>query len=95
MAYEIVFTDTALAHFHALDARWRSEIKAAIEKHLRHDPDKVSKSRIKRLRGVQRPEYRLRLDRYRISYDIGDQDVIIIAIVPKDDAEAWLNKYGV
>ena len=34
-------------------------MRQALEKHLRHEPEKLSKSRIKRLRGLSRPRYRL------------------------------------
>ena len=33
----------------------------AIQRHLRHEPTKQSKSRIKRLRGLARPQFRLRV----------------------------------
>src|SRR3974390_2496408 len=36
-----------------------STLRAAFETHLRHEPEKTSRSRIKRLRGVRRPQYRL------------------------------------
>src|SRR6516162_5874146 len=34
-----------------------STLRAAFETHLRHEPEKTSRSRIKRLRGVRRPQY--------------------------------------
>ena len=39
---------------------------------------KVSKSRIKRLRGLTRPQYRLRVDEFRVLYDIEGQEVQIL-----------------
>ena len=95
MAYDIVFTDTAKKHYHKLKGRSRAIIKAGIEEHLRHQPEKVSKSRIKRLRGINHPGCRLRIDKYRIFYDIDNKIVVIIAIVPKAYSEAWLNEHGV
>lgn len=95
MAYEIFLTDTAKTHYRALDARWRAIVKNGLEAHLRHEPMKVSRSRIKRLRGMEHPEYRLRLDEYRVFYDVAGQTVVVLAIVPKDDTVDWLNKYGV
>ena len=47
MRYEILLTVEALEDFRPLRARDRSTIRATIERHLRHEPDKVSKSRIK------------------------------------------------
>lgn len=95
MAYEIRLTEDAKADFLALDARWRSAVKKALEAHLRHRPEATSKSRIKRLRGLRKPQFRLRVDEIRVFYDIGDPDVVtVLAIVPKSRAEAWLTFHG-
>ncbi|HOW64456.1 MAG TPA: type II toxin-antitoxin system RelE/ParE family toxin [Candidatus Paceibacterota bacterium] len=94
MAYEIRVTDHARNDFMALDARWRSEIKAAMEAHLRHEPAKQSKSRIKRLRGLRQPQYRLRVADIRIYYDIEGDHVNVLGIAPKDRADEWLARYG-
>jgi len=77
-----------------VSARWRTTVRDALEKHLRHQPSKVSKSRIKRLRGLRRPQYRLRVDEIRIFYDIREQTVEILAIVSKNAAAAWLQRMG-
>jgi mRNA-degrading endonuclease RelE of RelBE toxin-antitoxin system len=94
MRYEIVLTDTAKRHYRALDARWQAVVKKGMETHLRHEPMKISKSRIKRLREMEHPEYRLRLDKYRVFYDVAGQSVVVLAIVPKADIADWLNEYG-
>lgn len=94
MAFEIVFTATSTKHYRTLDAGWRSAIKSGIETHLRHEPTLVSKSRIKRLREMEHPQYRLRISDYRVFYDIEQNDVVIIAIVPKVRAEDWLDEFG-
>lgn len=54
----------------------------------------MSKSRIKRLRGVTRPQYRLRVDEIWIFYDVVDADVEVLAIVAKSEAEQWLEKFA-
>jgi len=95
MRYEIVLTDAARRHFDALDARWRAVVKKGLEVHLRHEPMKTSRSRIKRLREMNHPEYRLRLDPYRIFYDVLADRVLILAIVPEDGTAQWLDEYGV
>jgi hypothetical protein len=59
-----------------------------MEKHLRHEPTNRSKSRIKRLRGIRRPEYRLLVDEMRVFYDVADDTVEVLAIVKKSDASA-------
>jgi len=65
-----------------------------METHLRYEPTKVSRSRIKRLRSMAHPEYRLRLDKYRVFYDVDAEHVVVLAIVPKKDTEAWLIAHG-
>ena len=76
-----------------LKAKVRAEVRDAIEQYLRHQPTKVSKSRIKRLRGLSHPQYRLRIgDDIRVFYDVTKE--IVLAVVAKSDAVEWLNKYG-
>jgi len=69
-------------------------VKDALETHLRHEPAKVSKSRIKRLRGLSRPQYRLRVDEIRVFYDITGTNVEVLAIVQKSEAQKWLAQFG-
>ena len=77
-----------------MSARDRSIVRDAIEQHLRYEPEKTSKSRIKRLRGISRPQYRLRIGEIRVFYDVVEQDVEILAIIPKSKATAWLEEVG-
>ena len=77
-----------------LEAHIRSQVRDALETHLRHEPTKVRKSRIKRLRGLSRPQYRLRIDEIRVFYDVTDTTVEILAIVEKAEAQKWLDKEG-
>ena len=65
-----------------------------MEAHLRFEPDKTSKSRIKRLRGMRKPQYRLRVGELRVFYDIRGGTVEVLAIVNKPDALAWLDEKG-
>jgi len=70
-------------------------IREAIEEHLRHEPTKISKSRIKRLRELAQPQYRLRVGDVRVFFDVEDKEVQVLAIVSKADAQAWLSQKGV
>jgi mRNA interferase RelE/StbE len=88
LKYEIIFAPEAVEDFKRLLARDRSIIRDRIEVHLRHEPKKVSKSRIKRLQGVSKPQYRLRIDEFRIFYDVTENRVEILAIVPKSKASS-------
>ena len=69
-------------------------MRRAVEIHLRHEPEKTSRSRIKRLRGRRRPQYRLRVGEIRVFYDVSGSTVEILAIVTKSEAEAWLRRFG-
>jgi mRNA interferase RelE/StbE len=90
MAWEIEFADDALTDFRALDAPIRASIRQALETYLRHEPTKVSKSRIKRLRELRRPQYRLRVDQFRVYYDVEGNMVTILGIVAKAASYDWL-----
>lgn len=95
MRYEIVLAPAAAQALKNLKADPRARVRDALETHLRHEPTKVSKSRIKRLRGLSRPRFRLRVDDIRVFYDVTDQAVEILAIVSKAEAEGWLAQEGV
>ena len=69
-------------------------MRSALETHLRHRPEKTSRSRIKRLRGLRRPQYRLRVDDVRVFYDVSGTAVEILAIVTKSETEVWLAQFA-
>jgi hypothetical protein len=47
MKYAILLAPEAVDDFRGLKANVRSRLREAIEEHLRHEPAKISKSRIK------------------------------------------------
>jgi mRNA interferase RelE/StbE len=94
MRYEIILASQAAEDLRGLRTNRRVAIRDAIERHLRHEPTIVSKSRIKRLRGLSHPQYRLRVEDVRVFYDVRQATVEVLAIVPKADAEAWLAHAG-
>jgi mRNA-degrading endonuclease RelE of RelBE toxin-antitoxin system len=94
MKHEIVFAPEAVQDLDRLSARDRSTVRDVIEKHLCHEPEKISKSRIERLRGLSQPQYRLRVGEIRVFYDVVEQTVEVLAIVPKSQAAAWLEEMG-
>lgn len=91
MAYAIVLAPSAAEELRSLRADVRSRVRDAIGRHLRHEPTKVSKSRIKRLRGLERPQYRLRVDEVRVFYDVTETAVEVLAIISKAEAQKWLD----
>jgi len=94
MRYEIVLAPEAVDDLKRLKAVLRAAVRNALETHLRHEPTKVSRSRIKRLRGLRRAQYRLRVDEFRVFYDVSDSIVEVLAIASKSEAESWLTKFG-
>jgi mRNA interferase RelE/StbE len=94
MAFEIILAPEAVDDLRRLSARDRATVRDAMEVHLRHEPTKVSRSRIKRLRGLSRPQYRLRVDELRVFYDVAGEEVQVLAVVAKADADAWLAEAG-
>jgi len=94
MRYEIILSPESVEDLKQLEARVRAKVKELIEVHLRHEPTKGSKSRIKRLRGLRRPQYRLRIDEIRVFYDVEKNRVEILAIISKSKAIEWLEKEG-
>ena len=94
MRYKIVLAPEAAQDLKRLKAHVRAEVKDALDRHLRYEPAKVSKSRIKRLRGLSHPQYRLMVGEIRVFYDITGRVVEVLAIVPKSEAASWLEEMG-
>jgi mRNA interferase RelE/StbE len=94
MTFEIILAPAAAKSLRKLPAHDRAEVRDAIEVHLRHEPTKVSRSRIRRLRGLSQPQFRLRVGDIRVFYDVTETAVEILAIVAKSEAQAWLDEEG-
>jgi len=94
VAYRIVLTENAREDFDALDARGRATVRDAMRVHLTRELTKQSKSRIKRLRDLRHPQFRLRVEDIRVFYDVTDEDVVIIAIMSKEKTMQWLEEHG-
>ncbi|MGZ3409497.1 MAG: type II toxin-antitoxin system RelE family toxin [Xanthobacteraceae bacterium] len=94
MPFAIVLAPEAVEDLARLKANIKAAVRAALETHLRHEPRQVSRSRIKRLRGLARPQYRLRIDDVRVFYDVTETTVQILAIVAKPEAQSWLARHG-
>jgi mRNA interferase RelE/StbE len=94
MPFAIILAPEAVEDLRRLTANVRTTVRTALETHLRHEPEKVSRSRIKRLRGLRRPQYRRRVDEVRVFYDVSGTAVEVLAIVAKSEAESWLAQFG-
>ena len=97
MSYVVVVAQSAQEQFQKLDARWRLALKCAMREHLQTAPAKLSKSRIKRLRGLRQPQYRLRVDEMRVFYDINEpaKRGEVLSFVEKPETSQWLQDYRV
>jgi len=94
MRFAIILAPEAVEDLRRLRADLRSAVRDALETHLRHEPQKESRSRIKRLRGLERPQYRLRVGEVRVFYDVNESTVEVLAIVSKSEASEWLIQFG-
>src|SRR5712691_796573 len=94
MRFAIVLAPKAAKAFNALPAYHRAEVRDGLERYLLHEPTRVSKSRIKRLRGLSQPQYRLRVGEVRVFYDVTHETVEVLAIVTKAEAASWLASHG-
>ncbi len=84
--YKIILKRSAIADLDALRKYEATEIANAMERHLQHDPTKESKSRIKRLRDISNPDYRLRVGDYRVFYVVDEnaRRVDVLRVMHKD-----------
>ena len=94
MPFAIVLAPEAIEDLKRLSANLRATVRSALETHLRHQPTKISRSRVKRLRGLRQPQYRLRVGEVRVFYDVSGTTVEVLAVVAKSEAESWLAQFG-
>ena len=94
MRHEIILSPEAVADFYVLKASLRAKVSQGLETHLRHEPTKTSRSRIKRLRGLSRPQYRVRIEDVRVFYDVSGSTVEVLTIVAKSEADKWLAQFA-
>ena len=94
MKHAITLSPEARAQFHGLAAYDRAKVRDAIDTYLQHRPTAESKSRIKRLRDLRKPQYRLRVEDLRVFYDVDGGEVVILGIVDKTHAAEWLAEEG-
>jgi mRNA-degrading endonuclease RelE of RelBE toxin-antitoxin system len=94
MPYRIEFVNAAKADLRALRKTDQVKVLDKIEAHLIHQPTLQSKSRIKSLRPGTFPPFRLRVDKFRVYYDVNESEqlVIVYGVVPKTQSTAWLSR---
>lgn len=84
--FKIVFKPEARKRLKTLKTMKRFyavAILEAIERHLGEEPEKISRTSIKRLRGHQQTVFRLRVGDYRVFYEAIEDRVEIVQILHK------------
>ena len=92
--FTIVFVPKAEREIRALPPADARTVLQAIQIRLSTDPFKRSKTRIKRLVGVNPPAYRLRVGDYHAYYRIDGPHVVILAVLNKKGSERWVERRG-
>ena len=75
--FDIRYSQVAVDDLKPLRPFDQTKILEAIETHLAHEPTKVSRSRIKLMAQPFWCQYRLRVEQYRVYYDVGEQNKVI------------------
>ena len=83
--FDLEFKGEALSALRKMKSCYAKEILDAVESDLRLEPERTSKTRIKRLRGKQRATFRLRVGDYRVIYDVVENVVSVVANLHKDE----------
>ena len=73
MRYKIVYAPDATAAVRKFRAHYRQMIFEGVNEHLAHEPERISRSRIKRMEQPAVSTFRLRLGDFRVYYDVDKQ----------------------
>src|SRR5665213_2034020 len=93
-AYVVVIDPQAMSDLRELRVYDRRAILDTIQRVLTSAPTRRSQTRIKRLRGTDSPQYRLRVGEYRVFYDVESVEVYVLRILPKSLVEKYLKELG-
>ena len=90
-AYQIILKRSAVIDMDRLRTYDATQVADAIQEHLSHQPTRESRSRIKRLRGIDNPDYRLRVGDYRVFYTVDDvgRQVQVLRVMHKRQAHSY------
>jgi mRNA interferase RelE/StbE len=92
--YAILIDPQAMEDLRGVRAFDRRKLLDWIESTLANQPTRVGKSRIKRLRGLDSPQYRLRVDEFRVFYDVQADEVYVLRILSKKMVNHYLKEMG-
>ncbi len=83
--FRIVFKPEARRQLKRVRRHDAVAIVDSIERYLQGEPERISKSSIKRLRGHQDATFRLRVYDYRVFYDVVEDRVEIVQVLHKSE----------
>ena len=89
--FEIVFKPLAIEQLKKMKRYYAGFVVDAMERHLSEEPEKTHGS-IRRLRGKQEATFRLRVQDYRVFYDVAEDRVEIIQILHKSETASFYRK---
>jgi mRNA-degrading endonuclease RelE of RelBE toxin-antitoxin system len=89
--HQIVLKPSAVRDLDRLRKDDAAMIADGMERFLSGTPTRQGKSRIRRLRGIENPDYRLRLGEYRVFYnvDTSGRRVEVLRILHKDETPEY------
>jgi mRNA-degrading endonuclease RelE of RelBE toxin-antitoxin system len=94
VSYSITLDPQALDDLNRIRVYDRRKIVHCIEQVLSANPTQVSRSRIKRLRDLDSPQFRLRVNGFRVFYDVYEEGVYVLRVLPKDAVQGYLKEMG-
>jgi mRNA-degrading endonuclease RelE of RelBE toxin-antitoxin system len=86
--FENVFRPLAIKQLKRMKRYHAGIILDSIEKHLSEEPEKLHGS-INRLRGKQEATFRLRVQDFRVFYDVAEDKVEIVQILHKSETPSF------
>jgi len=91
LEYEIQLKPSAVKDMDRLRKYDATIVGDGMESHLSHHPTRESKSRIKRLKGISDPDYRLRVGNYRVFYNVHETQrrVDVLRVLHKDQTRQY------
>ena len=87
--FKIVLKPEAIRQLKRIRRYYAKAILEAIEMHLKEEPERTSRTSIKRLRGRQETAFRLRVQDYRVFYDVIEDRVEVVQILHKSETQAF------
>ena len=88
--YDVLLSETALRQYKRLSSDMKKRVKSNLTE-LKNVPYQARpKADIKKLKGLKRDYYRLRIGNYRALYVVEEKKVKVAKILPRSNAYDWI-----